>query len=123
MKQNLESPLFDYINTVVEFIVLNLIFVLCALPVVTIGPAVTALYQVTLREVKKEYGYRIRTYFRCFAHSFWPALRAEAVLAVPFLIVSFSALFWHSMGSALAEAAAVLLGLTEIGRASCRERV
>ena len=93
MKQNLESPLFDYINTVVEFIVLNLIFVLCALPVVTIGPAVTALYQVTLREVKKEYGYRIRTYFRCFAHSFWPALRAEAVLAV------------------------------QIGRASCRERV
>ena len=54
MKLNLESPLFDYINTGINFILLNLIFIVSCLPVFTIGPAMTGMYQVTLREVKKE---------------------------------------------------------------------
>lgn len=93
MKLNLESPLFDYINTGINFILLNLIFIVSCLPVFTIGPAMTGMYQVTLREVKKEYGYMIRTYIRCFVKSFWLALQAELMLVILFLIISFSALF------------------------------
>lgn len=111
MKLNLESPLFDYINTAINFILLNLIFIVSCLPVFTIGPAMTGMYQVTLREVKKEYGYMIRTYIRCFVKSFWLALRAELMLAIPFLIISFSALFWKETGGIAGEAASVLLGL------------
>lgn len=111
MKLNLESPLFDYINTGINFILLNFIFIVSCLPVFTIGSAMTGMYQVTLREVKKEYGYMIRTYIRCFVKSFWLALQAELMLVIPFLIISFSALFWKETGGIAAEAASVLLGL------------
>ena len=54
LKFHLENPLIDYINTLVSFVALNFIFLLCCIPVITIAPALTAMYTVTLHEVKGE---------------------------------------------------------------------
>ena len=53
MKLNLDSPVLDYVNTLLSYIVLNLLFILCCIPVITIGPAVAALYAVMLREARR----------------------------------------------------------------------
>ena len=50
MKINLDSPVIVFLTTVADFMMLNILFILCCAPVITIGPAVSALYTITMRE-------------------------------------------------------------------------
>ena len=111
MKLNLDSPVMDYVNTLLSYLVLNLLFLLCCIPVITIGPALAALYQVMLREARKEYGYLYRGFFRAFRETFFQALWLSLFFAAALLFVSFSMIFWYSYGGALPMAASVLLAV------------
>lgn len=109
MKFHLDNPLIDYINTLVSFVALNFIFLLCCIPVITIAPALTAMYTVTLHEVKGENGYIIRTYCREFVHNFGQPFVTGLFLSVHLMIVGFAAIFWNGMGTAASSAAAAIL--------------
>ena len=41
MKINLDSPVIVFLTTVADFMMLNILFILCCAPVITIGPAVS----------------------------------------------------------------------------------
>ena len=111
MKLNLDSPVLDYVNTLLSYIVLNLLFILCCIPVITIGPAVAALYAVMLREARKEYGYLYRSFLRAFREMFFQALGMSLFFVAFVLFISFSMVFWYSYGGALPMAASVLLAV------------
>ena len=53
-----------------ELIMLNCVFILTCIPIITIGSSVTALYSISLKMVRKEEGYIIRGYFKDFVRSF-----------------------------------------------------
>lgn len=53
-----------------DIVVLNVFFVLCCLPVVTIGASLSAMYTVLLRMLRKEYGRVRREFFRAFRENF-----------------------------------------------------
>lgn len=44
-KINVENPFFEFMGTLADLVLLNLMFLLCCLPVVTIGASLAALYQ------------------------------------------------------------------------------
>lgn len=111
MKLNLDSPVLDYVNTLLSYIVLNLLFILCCIPVITIGPAVAALYAVMLREARREYGYLYRSFLRAFREMFFQALGMSLFFVAFVLFISFSMVFWYSYGGALPMAASVLLAV------------
>ncbi len=46
---NPDSPMMRSLGVVWDLIVLNLLFLVCCIPVVTIGPAITALHYVTTK--------------------------------------------------------------------------
>ena len=52
MKFNIDSPVFQFLGTLADFTLLNLVFLVSCIPVVTIGPAVCALFSVVLGEVR-----------------------------------------------------------------------
>ncbi len=99
MKFNPDSPFFQFMNTLASFIALNVLFLLTCLPVITIGPALCALYDVTMQEARGEYGYLIRSYFR----SFWKNLRKGILLflllAAFGMILLFNLVFWYQMNT------------------------
>ena len=90
MKLNLDSPVLDYVNTLLSYIVLNLLFILCCIPVITIGPAVAALYAVMLREARREYGYLYRSFLRAFREMFFQALGMSVFFVGLVRCISFS---------------------------------
>lgn len=49
---------------------LNVLWLICCIPVVTIGAATTALYTVMLKMVKNEEGYIFRGFFKAFKSNF-----------------------------------------------------
>lgn len=67
---NENSPIVLFLNRFFDLLVLNWIFLFTCLPIITIGPAITALYAVTLRMADGDSPYIIKTYFRAFAKNF-----------------------------------------------------
>lgn len=94
MKFNPDSPFFEFMNSLAAFIGLNVLFLITCLPVVTIGPALCALYTVTLKEARKENGYVFSTYLKAFRRNFPQSAAAFLIQLVLALIFGFSAVFW-----------------------------
>lgn len=51
MKSKAMNPVLDFINTLCNFVALNLVFLITCLPVITIGTALSSLY--ILRYIKR----------------------------------------------------------------------
>ena len=109
MKFNMNSPLMDFLNTSAHYAALNLIFLMTCIPVITIGPALAALYQVMLREARGEHGYLIRKYFQHFKEMFWQAMFTFIFFTALLLLITFSFVFWFHTEGTLAAVVSVLL--------------
>ena len=89
MKINLDSPVIVFLTTVADFMILNILFILCCAPVITIGPAVSALYTITMREARHEGGYIFKPFFKAFKNNFKQAF----LLSILYLIIGASFVF------------------------------
>ncbi|MCI5584253.1 MAG: YesL family protein [Lachnospiraceae bacterium] len=82
---NLDNPLMQFLNTLTDIVILNVICLICCIPVVTIGASLTALHYVTIRMARKEEGYIIRDFFKSFRQNFIQS----TVIWLLFLVISF----------------------------------
>lgn len=53
-----------------DVVILNIVFILCCIPIVTIGASVTALYTVVLKQVKDKDGFAVKLFFKAFKNNF-----------------------------------------------------
>ncbi|MGL6199358.1 MAG: YesL family protein [Lachnospiraceae bacterium] len=67
---SLDSPIMRFLSKVADLMILNIIFWICCIPIVTIGASATALYSITLKMVKNEESYIFRGFFRAFKENF-----------------------------------------------------
>lgn len=83
---SLDNPFWNFMGKVADLVILNVLFVICSIPIFTIGASWTALYFVMVRMVRKEEGYLIKDFFRSFKENFKQAtliwLLVLAVVAV-----------------------------------------
>ena len=94
MHFNPESPFFQFMNTLASFIGLNVLFLITCLPVITIGPALAALYTVTMQEARKESGYVFTTYLKAFKNNFRQGVAAFLIFLVLALVFLYNVFFW-----------------------------
>lgn len=84
----MDSPLMRFLTKIADLMVLNILFCVTSIPLITIGASWTALYSVTLKMVRDEEGSVSRSYFRSFRQNFGQAtLLWLGVLAVLALLV------------------------------------
>lgn len=60
----------SWLTKFTNLVILNVLWILCCLPIITAGAATTALYSVMLKIVRNSEGYIIRDYFRAFKENF-----------------------------------------------------
>lgn len=65
-----EGRFFSAMDKVGSLFWLNLLTLVCCIPVVTIGASVTACYYVTLKMVRNEEGYLTKSFFKSFRQNF-----------------------------------------------------
>lgn len=99
MRFRYDSPLFEFLNTLASFIGLNVLFLITCLPVVTIGPALTALYTVTMQEARREHGYIFSTYLKTFRSSFGPSCLGFLLYLAAAAVLLFNVAFWAALGT------------------------
>lgn len=67
---NMDSVFWRTMNIVADIFILNILFVIFSLPIITIGPSLTAMYTITLKMVKNEESYIIRGFWDAFKSNF-----------------------------------------------------
>ena len=77
---NMENPFWRGMGRIFDVFVLNVLWLLCCLPIVTIGPATTAFSYAMINLVRGEETYVSRDFFRAFRTSFKQSLIAGLLL-------------------------------------------
>ena len=67
---NLDNPIWRFMGKLVDVFILTLLWAVCCIPIITIGPASTAVYYVTLKLVRDEESYTVRSFFKSFKENF-----------------------------------------------------
>lgn len=84
----MDSPLMRFLTKIADLMVLNILFCVTSIPLITIGASWTALYSVTLKMVRDEEGSVSCSYFQSFRQNFKQAtLLWLGVLVVLALLV------------------------------------
>ena len=67
---DMDNAFFRGMSKVADLCILNVVFLICCIPVFTIGAATTALAYVTLKMKDGEEGYILKSFFRSFRQNF-----------------------------------------------------
>lgn len=67
---NTDSGFSRFMNRIADLFILNILWIFCSLPIVTIGAATTALYSINLKILNKEEESLIKTFFKAFKENF-----------------------------------------------------
>lgn len=93
-----DSPLMQSLATVADYMLLNILFLICSIPIVTMGAAKTALYRVMF-DMLEEKGNTFKRFFKAFASEL---KTITPIYLLKLLIIGFLALemFWMTGNSA-----------------------
>lgn len=89
----LKESLGNFLRNLWDLMILNWLWLLCCLPLVTIGPATCGLFAVTLKLVRGEPVYPVKDFFRAIRNNFKPGLLL-GLLALAMLVVSCGDLYF-----------------------------
>lgn len=67
---DMNNKFFGFMSKVADLCILNIICVVCCIPVITAGASITAMYYVTLKMVRNEDAYIVRSFFKSFKQNF-----------------------------------------------------
>ena len=79
---DMDSPLMRVLNRVGDLLILNVMMLVCCIPIITIGAACTAMHYVLLKIVRDEEGYLVKGFFKSFAQNFKQATLAWLLMLV-----------------------------------------
>lgn len=94
MRIDPESRTLHGFSTFLAFVVLNVCYLLACLPIVTIGAATSALYEVTIRYSDEESGRPVADFFPAFGRNFARATLLMLCTLLPAVALAFSGVFW-----------------------------
>ena len=78
---NYDNGFWRFMGKLWDALVLNILWVVCCIPLVTVGAATTAVYYVALKLARDEEGYVISSFFKSFKENFRQATALWLVLA------------------------------------------
>lgn len=67
---NIDNSFFRFLSRMADLMILNILFILCSLPVFTIGASLCALFYVLLKMRENEEGYIARSFLKAFRENF-----------------------------------------------------
>ncbi len=67
---NFDNPVFRFLSRITDIILLNLLCLLCCIPIITIGPSVTALYYCMLKITRNRDSSIMGMFFQSFRDNF-----------------------------------------------------
>lgn len=92
-----DGPIYEIITKFTNMVLLSLCWLLCSIPVITIGASTAALYAVCFKMLKDEEGHVLRQFFSYFKSNFRQATLSWLIL-LPFGLVIAYLIFLYFFG-------------------------
>ena len=91
---NYDNPVWRFIGKFFDIMILNVLWFVCSIPIVTIGASTTAVYYVTLKIVRDEEGATIKSFFKSFRDNFKQSTIIWLLLLVAGAVIGFDMYFF-----------------------------
>lgn len=90
-----DSPMIQGIERIRDMVILNVLTIICYLPIVTIGASITAMHYMCLKMVRNEEGYISKGFFHSFRENLKQAtgIWIGLVALVVFIVADFYAVY------------------------------
>lgn len=75
-----QSPVTQLLTNISDILTASLLFFVCSIPIITIGPSITALYAVMLKMENGEYDGIVSSFFKSFRENFKQSLLLSVAL-------------------------------------------
>jgi len=118
---NYDGPVLSFLSRMADLIWLNVLFIICCIPIFTIGASTTALYYVTLKMAKNEDSHITKLFFKSFVQNFKQAtgiwmifLVIDSVLLVDFYVINRGVIETSIGGKNIGNVILVLSGVVAI---------
>jgi uncharacterized membrane protein YesL len=115
---DMDSPFMRFLNRVADLLILNILVMVCCIPIITAGAAFTAMHYILLKMVRGEEGYLVRNFFKSFRQNFKQAtaiwliiLLFVAVFAGDTLVFTYSTVEFPAVFKIVLVAAGIFVGM------------
>ena len=85
---NMDNKFFTFMGRIADLIILNLLCIVCCIPIVTIGPAITAMFYVTMKMVRNEESYIVKGFFHSFKENLKQGIIINIIVLAAFTMLS-----------------------------------
>jgi len=94
-----DSPVIAFLNKATDLILLNVLWILCCLPVFTAGAATAAAYYVSITSIRCGDGYVVKRFFASFKRNFAQITPIWIGILLAGFILTMDMLYWYRLGS------------------------
>lgn len=108
-KLSTDHPFFEVMGDLGDEVILNVMFVLTSLPVITIGASLTALYRISLRRQRGESNYAAKEYFRAFREEWRQSTRIWLIAFFVGILLGFDIFYMKNLGRVYAIAIGIVV--------------
>ena len=95
---NSDSGFSKLMNKIADLFILNILWIFCSIPIVTIGATTTALYSVNLKLINNEEENLTKTFFKSFKENFKKATIIWLIILIISLVLGVNLVFWLKCG-------------------------
>lgn len=92
MNSEKKNPLFSFLNTLGQLILLSILWTICSLPVITIGASTAALYYTVVKVLRRNQDSLFAAFFREFRSNFLQSLNINMVFLCYFGVLAYFAI-------------------------------
>lgn len=85
---SIDGKFFGILSHLGDLVILNILFLVCCIPVFTIGASVSAMYTITKKMAADEEGYIFKGFFKAFKENFRQSTVIWVILLVCAMIIS-----------------------------------
>ncbi|NLO09859.1 MAG: YesL family protein [Clostridiales bacterium] len=108
---NMDNPLFSILSKICDMLFISIAYIFLCLPIITIGPASTALYYTVVKVIRKERGYVFREFFKSFRLNFKRASILGVLLVIVFVILGFDLVYAYGLTAPDSTKGSLLMGV------------
>lgn len=111
---NPDNKFMNFLSRLGDLFILNVIYLLCCIPVITIGAATTALYYSTLKLAENRESYAWKDYLKALKENFKQSTAIWAIMLAIIAILVMDLLLAGSLGQAIGSVMAVFIIIVSI---------
>ena len=94
---NPDNKFFSFMGRVADLMILNLLCIVCCIPVVTAGPAIAAMYYITLKMARNEESYVVKGFFHSFKQNLKQGIVIQIIMLLLGIVLAFDLYFCRMM--------------------------